>query len=64
MIPTDDYMNETDEKILKLIFRWYGPAVLEGDKINPLGMKSGSAFHNFVNYPEYQEKYINVISME
>ena len=25
-------------------------------KINPKGMKAGSAFHNFVNYPEYQEK--------
>ena len=33
-------------------------SALEGDKINPMGMKSGSAFHNFVNYPEYQEKYI------
>ena len=25
-------------------------------KINPKGMKAGSAFHNFVNYPEYQGK--------
>ena len=57
-IPTNDYMDETDEKILKLIFRWYGPAQKEGDKINPLGMQSGSAFHNFVNYQDFQAKYI------
>ena len=57
-IPTNDYMDKTDEEILKLIFRWYGPAVLDGDKINPLGMQSGSAFHNFVNYQDFQAKYI------
>ena len=53
-------MDETDIIILKLIFRWYGPAKEKDNnkKINPKGMKAGSAFHNFVNYPEYQEKYI------
>ena len=58
VIPTVAYMNETDEKILKLIFRWYGPATLEHGKITPLGMQAGSAFHNFVNYTEFQAKYI------
>lgn len=59
-IPDDKYMDETDIIILKLIFRWYGPMKeIDNDKkINPKGMKAGSAFHNFVNYPEYQEKYI------
>ena len=57
-IPDGNYLDSVDEAILKLIFRWYGPATLEQGKINPLGMQAGSAFHNFVNYTEFQAKYI------